>query len=214
MDRLMEAQTQTASAVLEPPASALEARERAVLSELARDSDALVAFQGLRRRLELHPQSLTRVLRRLRRRGYVLRDARGYRLTELGFSALQGAPAASTSAHVLPVLQVLLPARVGPAAVARRLAHRWFRGLRWYGESHGPGETTLTWLTEADRARVRVRVAEGRILLEIEASSQAHDRAFTEARGVLAAIAELYGLGPDSSAAAPASATEFVGFAA
>ena len=38
----------------------LDEREEAVLEELARDDDAQVAFQGLRRRLELHQQILIR----------------------------------------------------------------------------------------------------------------------------------------------------------
>lgn len=187
----------------EPPAPAsapplgalplsLEERERDVLSELAREVDAWVSFQGLRRQLGVHQQALARTLRRLAAQGLVSHHGKGYQLTDAGLAALREAAPTPRARLVTPVLQALLPPHVTPGDVAAHLSRRWFGGLRWYGQSEAPGETILHWM--AGRVRVTVRVSGGAITLEIEDGPES-ERAFAAARPVLAAVAELYGLG-------------------
>lgn len=198
---------------LDAPPMALEDREKAVLSELAREGEARVAFQGLRRRLELHQEALSRTLRRLERNGLVMHDDRGYKLTEQGFAALRGLPLHGGRREVLPVVQAVLPPTLSPEGVAEHLSQRWFRGLRWYGQSEAPGETTLTWLAEPGNAMVRVRVAGGTLSLEIEVNPQSPGQGFAAARGVLSALAELYGI-PSEGAGSAAGFADGDGFAA
>ena len=178
-----------------PPASALasslEERERTILAELAREVDAWVTFQGLRRQLGVHQQALARALRRLEQQGLIAHAGKGYQLTDAGFSALRGGRSSIEARPVLPLVHALLPPHVQPAAVAEQLSRRWFGGLRWYGQSEGPGETSLHWM--ADRTRVTVRVSTSGVTLEVEDTGDA--RAFAAARPVLAALSELYGLG-------------------
>jgi uncharacterized protein YjhX (UPF0386 family) len=178
------------------PVPDLGDREVAVLSEIAREGEASVAFQGLRRRLYLHQEALSRTLRRLSREGFVARDeGGGYRLTEQGFVALRGRAPARARRDPLTVAQALLPPHVTTDMVVGQLARRWFRGLRWYGRAEGPGETTLAWLAEPSNATVRVRVGSGTVALEVETPGGIPREAFGAARGVLAAVAELYGMG-------------------
>ena len=186
-----DATSSSSSSPLPPPAS-LEERERTVLVELAREMDAWVTFQGLRRQLGVHQQALARTLRRLEQQGLVAHAGKGYQLTDAGFSALRSdRPAPAEARPAIPVVHALLPPHVEPAAVARQLSRRWFGGLRWYGQSEGPGETSLHWL--ADKTRVTVRVSSAGVTLEVEDTGDA--RAYAAARPVLAALAELYGLG-------------------
>lgn len=172
-------------------AAPLEERERTVLTELAREVDAWVTFQGLRRQLGVHQQALARVLRRLEQQGLVAHAGKGYQLTDAGMSALSGASTRPAARPVVPVLTALLPPYVQPGDVAAQLSRRWFGGLRWYGQSEGPGETSLHWMSE--KARVTVRVSPGSVTLEVEDEPEAPGRAFAAARPVLAALAELYG---------------------
>ncbi len=187
-------------------------REVAVLSELAREGEAWVAFQGLRRRLDLHQQALARTLARLAHAGLVARDGRGYRLTGDGVAALRGRALPRVAPDVLTVVQAVLPPQVTPEAVAAHLSRRWFRGLRWHAQSEGSGGTTLTWLTEPDGARVRVRIEGPSLALELEGPPGDSRRRFAAARALLLALAELYGLGEEDgrslafSAATPAAA--------
>lgn len=174
------------------PSPPLEERERSVLVELARELDAWVTFQGLRRQLGVHQQALARTLRRLEQQGLIAHAGKGYQLTGAGFSALRSArPAAADARPAIPIVHALLPPHVQPDAVASQLSRRWFGGLRWYGQSEGPGETSLHWM--ADKTRVTVRVGAGGVTLEVEDTGDA--RAYAAARPVLAALSELYGLG-------------------
>ncbi|MHB8605085.1 MAG: MarR family transcriptional regulator [Thermoplasmatota archaeon] len=185
----------------------LEERERAVLSELARDGPARVAFQGLRRRLDLHQQALTRTLARLAAAGYVAREDEGYRLTDAGLAALGATPATFAAAREQQtVVHAILPPGLGPEEVAEQLSRRWFRGLRWYSRADTPDGTTLTWLTEPGNATVRVRVRGDAFTLESDARAGEARQATIATRGVLAALAEMYGFGNESDAGGPLAA--------
>ena len=188
----------------EAPAPTLEERERTVLAELARESDARVSFQGLRRQLGLHQQILTRTLRRLEGAGLVAREGRGgYLLTDLGARALRDRLDRAPGPRTATLAQALLPPHVSGREVASQLARRWFGGLRWYGQSEGPSETSLHWVVEPGRQRVTLRVSEGAVALEADLPPQDAARVYAAARPVLAAIAEIYGI-PDARAGAGA----------
>lgn len=177
-----------------PREEPLPERELSVLRELAREAEAKVAFQGLRRRLSLHQEILTRTLRRLEREGLVAKEERGYRLTETGYARLRGTPRPPGGAPPLPLVQALLPPDVEAEDVVHHLGGRWFAGLHWYGESTAPGETTLTWIADPDGGLLRVRIAGGALTLEAATAGAPSRRVYAAARSVLAAVAELYGL--------------------
>jgi DNA-binding MarR family transcriptional regulator len=181
---------------------ALDSRELDVVAELARSEEGRTAFQGLRRRLGLHQQALTRTLRRLERQGIVDRSDQGYSLTVQGQAAIRGQLPLLARGEMLPVLQALLPPSVTPTDVADHLARRWFRDLRWYGRQDGPGEVTLSWLTLDRGTLVRVRFARGMAVLEVEMGPGEKLDAFPAAQAVLKAIAELYAVAPLGDASA------------
>lgn len=179
----------------------LEDREVSVLMELAWENEARVAFQGLRRRTGLHQQILTRTLRRLETAGLLEHEPHGYSLTEQGWSALVGRRFWERRPETLTLLQALLPPDVAHGRVVERLARRWFKGLHWYGEAHGPGETALLWLTERDNALVTVRLSGGMLTLESEVAEGADAaRSFPAARSLLAELAEVYAAGAPAAA--------------
>ena len=187
--------------------SPLGDRESRVLEELAREQGAQVAFQGLRRKLDLHQETLSRTLRRLERDGLVEKEETGYRLTPGGAAALRVRDKGAVENRPLTVVEAILPHHIGPEEVAAQLSHRWFRGLRWYGTAESAGGVALTWLSEAGGFAVRLRVWRGRLALEVGGAGQAGpdpSRGFAEARGILAAIAELYGLACGAGGAAGA----------
>lgn len=169
----------------------LEEREASVLGALVAENESLVSFQGLRRRLGLHQQVLARTLRRLERAGLVAREDAGYRPTDAGFAATPGGALRPAPRASLPVVQALLPPGVAIDEVAQLLARRWFAGLRWYGRADAPGESTLSWLTEAGRA-VRVRIHGGALSVEVELD-EGDAEGFPAIRPLLAALADIYG---------------------
>ncbi|MHB8587205.1 MAG: MarR family transcriptional regulator [Thermoplasmatota archaeon] len=187
-----------ARALPPPPADGTKTdRDTRILLELAHAGDARVAFAGLRRRLGIHQEILTRTLRRLGRDGLVDRGESGYRLTEAGFAHLRGLTLPQPDVLALTAIQTILPPAVSAEQASARLEGRWFRGLRWYGKAESPGEITLTWLVEGSDGRlsnaIRVRIAGSALVVDVEIGKEAGpERAFGTLRPLLGAIAELY----------------------
>jgi hypothetical protein len=141
-----------------PPDPRLEDRVVELLRE--RPKSAL-AFNGLRRSLGAHPESLTRALRRLERYGLVVHEAGGYRWAGAGVEDPVGPepadPAAVPPWH--PVAEVELAPGIAPRQVLGLLAGRWAGALRWVGVYDRPDEPLLVW-SAAD--------GPGQVLLGIE----------------------------------------------
>lgn len=163
-------------------------RDWNVLSELARGDNAHVGFQGLKRRLELHPEALRRSLARLIGSGEVSKvDGGGYRLTESGHGLIAGATTASAHRPPLPVAAFLLPSGLTPDGLAQRFAGRWFDGLYWYALEPNGAETCLKWLTPDD-AVVGLRVGMGVVRVEV-AGHERPDARVRAAAPLVAAVA-------------------------
>lgn len=99
-----------------------------------------IAFNGLRRVLRAHPESLARALRRLEREGLVERGIGGYR-------AVAGRPRSvdELTATLESVAQVDLPVGLSAELVLGRLVGRWFGSLRWVGIVERPDGRLLSW---------------------------------------------------------------------
>jgi hypothetical protein len=132
--------------------SRVDDRVLEVLSERA----GRIAFNGLRRALGVHPESLTRALRRLEREGTVTRTEGGYALKE----PIPRSPQGTTARH-RTVASVQLPAGAQADDILGRLAGRWFGSLRWVGIHEHPGDPWLVWSTEDGRAHVMLAIHHG-----------------------------------------------------
>lgn len=181
------------------PAVDIDERAYSVLAELAHEGEAEVAFQGLRRRLGIHQQSLTRVLEDLQAQGLVDDARRGYRLTEAGYDALHADPPPPYEGDTSALAQALLPPFLEEGAVVHRLEQRWFQGLRWYGIVEAPDETVLVWLTDPGQRFVRLRLHGGAFTLEAQADGDPDGALFRAIHPLLGTIGELYGLDPGST---------------
>lgn len=136
-----------------------------VLALLRGDESVEVSFQGLRRLLDMHQESLTRALRRLQEGGLISGSEEGYRLSARGASVAQalGDPIQHPP---VPVLRTVLPSEHEGRRAAQALRQRWFGPLRWYGLAEDAAGQTLTWTSEDGGIRLDARF-EG-ILLSID----------------------------------------------
>jgi len=142
----------------------LREHDRNVLEFLSQTPTGQVAFQGLRRRLGMHPEQLSRALHRLAEDGLVERTEHGYRVTAKALTVLS--PDALT--HVpegLVVLETYLPADVDVQSLTNALHGRWFGPLRWFGLSEEGGDVRLWWSTEDSAIQLEVRLHQGQLRL-------------------------------------------------
>lgn len=182
--------------------AALPQRDQDVLQEIARGGEAQVGFQGIKRRLELHPEALRRVLARLQRDAVIEKGPYGYALAPEGKRMLAGTLLPAESVRPIPVAGLLLPRHLSPQDILDRLARRWFDGLHWYGMSDGYGEATLMWLTTEGNA-VRLRVGVGRLRLDVSIPDAGLDEALAATAPLVGAVTELIRSSAKSSPAPP-----------
>ncbi|MCA1818694.1 MAG: Lrp/AsnC family transcriptional regulator [Halobacteriales archaeon] len=158
-----------------PAKPGLPLRDQRVLAALA--GDGQVSFQGLRRLLGLHPQALSRSLKRLRMNGFVVGDATGYRTAQPAL-----AEADETGKSLMPTIPleqsavlaaVLLASPDAVRLLESALSGRWLRSLRWLGKARSAGVTILAWLVEPDGLVIRL-VLDGRHA-RVEVAEEARD---------------------------------------
>ncbi|MFZ0699112.1 MAG: hypothetical protein WAN74_02830 [Thermoplasmata archaeon] len=144
-----------------PRTAGVDGRVLEILSERS----GRIAFNGLRRALGVHPESLTRALRRLARAGTVTRTEGGYALTE---PALKGSRSGNPPRTVA---SIQLPPGALAEDILGRLAGRWFGSLRWVGIHEHPGDPWLVWSTERGHAHFMLAIQRGslRVLTDLPA---------------------------------------------
>ncbi|MCI4324398.1 MAG: hypothetical protein L3K00_00700 [Thermoplasmata archaeon] len=131
--------------------------------EFLQDRPGRVAFNGLRRALDAHPESLVRSLRRLERHGVVLHGSDGYGLVDRPAVERPSAPARSR-----PFAEVTLAPGVSQTELFGRLAGRWFGPLRWIGLYEPSDGPWLVWSVEGSRAQVRLGIRRGRLTVVLD----------------------------------------------
>lgn len=190
---------QEGASVSDPP-QGLKEREFRVLVELAHGDDVQVGFQGLKRRLGLHQETLRRTLKSLGRMGFVSKREHGYGLTDKAQDVLRGVDVPAPRRRSVPVANLLLPTDLNPDALVDDLAHRWFDGLRWFGIAQGPGEFVLTWEADASEARVHLRIGLGSASAEVVGCAD-EDECLRLAGTVVSALLDTMRSPPDEASA-------------
>jgi len=162
-----------------------------------------LAFNGLRRTLGSHPESLARALRRLERDGFIEHAAGGYALRP----EIDHAGPSRGSGAGLPtreVASVALPPGVTADDAAGALAGRWFGRLRWVGTYDDLPEPRLVWTVTDDGSNVYLALSSAglRILIdEVPASGRA-DRERAASELLLQAVTRLHRAGRREDAVA------------
>ncbi len=171
----------------------LRESDREVLELLRNEPASAVGFQGLKRRLHLHPEKLSRALRRLERDDLVEKTELGYRIGERARDLLTPT-AMKPAVPSIPILQTFLPPEVDLQELATYLRGKWFGALRWYGLMETPEELTLSWLSEDDAIQIDARLRTGALSIDAHFSEAAQFPAATMAgHELFQHIAQAYG---------------------
>lgn len=173
---------------------------------LLRRQTGRIAFNGLRRELAAHPESLTRALRRLERGGIVLRDGLGYTLADGYHRDVDR----WLERSFRPIASVELASELAPDVVLGSLAGRWLGRLRWVGVYERSDDPWLVWSVDGAPGHVLLSVRGRSLTVGVEPSgNEATDRLEESARELLVlALDRLHRPMRPRSAAAVAFAAE------
>jgi DNA-binding transcriptional ArsR family regulator len=141
----------------------LDDRELEVLRLFSADQNAHYTFQGLRRRLGLHQETLTRTLKRLEDAHAIERSPDGYKLrsSSNGFSFT----IPTTLPSPKPIVEAYLPTQVDVTVLFQKLRGRWFGNFRWLGYSHDGNTLSMSWISEDGRVQLQARIYGGKITI-------------------------------------------------
>jgi hypothetical protein len=129
------------------------------------DSQSDFGFQGLKRKLGIHQETLSRALHRLEDDELIQRTPDGYRLTDRGFAV---AKHPSTNTQPDRILETYLPSDISVPDLISRLKYSWFGSLRWLGHSESKDGIVLSWVTEDGVSKVSSRFKGRQLTIEIE----------------------------------------------
>jgi DNA-binding Lrp family transcriptional regulator len=140
-----------------PDFYSLSERDTDVLSLIDEEGLITFTFDGLKRRLGLHPETLSRILSRLEQEGLVKKTPEGYKVTPK-ITKLKLHPTRHEASSV-SLLQTFLPSDMLTQRLIVELKGRWFGVLRWLGVSENSEGVTLKWVTEDSGIQIAASIS-------------------------------------------------------
>ena len=147
------------------PDWSLSERDVDVLAFLSQEEFHFFTFEGLKRRLGLHPETLSRILDRLETEGIVKKSSEGYTVTKEIAKQLKH-PAHNPVESRAVLLQTFLPSDVPVEMLVSNLRGRWFGLLRWLGLAESTEGVALKWVTEDGDVQVDAKVTMNTLTIE------------------------------------------------
>ena len=136
-----------------------------VLNLIGDEGFARFTFDGLKRRLGVHSETLSRVLVRLENQGIVERLQGGYSVTPKGRKLSRLRPLSSAEPPI-QLLQTLLPPDIQIKQLISDLSGKWFGSLRWLGYAKSDDSVTLKWITEEGGIQVDATFSDGSLRID------------------------------------------------
>jgi DNA-binding transcriptional ArsR family regulator len=166
-------------------------RDSDILAFLSQEEFTFFTFEGLKRRLGLHPETLSRILNRLEQEGIIKKTAQGYTVTREITQRLKLHQASASESRV-SLLRTYLPSDMPVQHLVSNLRGKWFGLLRWLGLAENSDGVTLKWITEDGDIQIDAKITEN--TLNIEAKFLHHNnlnRALKAAYQLMAYIGKL-----------------------
>ena len=139
-----------------PPSSSLSYRDSDIVSFLEKEDLTAFTFDGLKRRLGLHSETLSRVLSRLEKEGIIRKNPDGYTVNPK-INKLKFRPPRNEE-PCTPLLQTFLPSTMMTRQLVTQLKGKWFGFLRWLGISENSEGVTLKWVTEDGSLQINANI--------------------------------------------------------
>jgi len=140
-------------------------RDMEVLRFIGEEALLGFTFEGLKRRLGTHSETLSRILDRLEDQRILEKTEQGYQVTERGREVTSLRQLAASEPR-LTLLRTLLPRVENPREAISNLRGRWFGPLRWLGYSEDEKGTSMKWITEDGSIQVDAIFLGGELTIE------------------------------------------------
>ena len=140
-------------------------RDMEVLRFIGEEALLGFTFEGLKRRLGAHSETLSRILDRLEEQRILEKTEQGYQVTERGREVTSLRQLAASEPR-LTLLRTLLPHVENPREAISSLRGRWFGPLRWLGYSEDEKGTIMKWITEDGSIQVDAIFSGGELTIE------------------------------------------------
>ncbi len=147
------------------PDWSLGERDEDVIAFLGEEEFRFFTFEGLKRRLGLHPETLSRILGRLEAEGIVQKSSEGYMVKKEVASNLRFQRGNSRESRVM-LLQTFLPSDLSADDLVLNLRGRWFGLLRWLGLTERSESVELKWVTEDGSIQLDAKVTLNTLSIE------------------------------------------------
>ena len=143
---------------------AISERDSDVISLIDEEELTLFTFDGLKRRLGLHPETLSRILSRLEDEGIVKKEKDGYTVTPK-LTKLRLQETHREEEHV-PLLQTYLPSNMQVQQLIANVKGKWFGLLRWFGLTEDNRGVTMKWVTEDGGIQINAIIQDSTLTIE------------------------------------------------
>jgi len=136
------------------PTEDLHGNDKKILSLLGKDDVSHYSFSGMKRKLNVHQQSLTRALARLEDLGYIEKSSAGYRLnnkveiTEMPANEIKEATSIQPRNVTSLLLHARIPVRIDIQKILSGLRGKWFDRYRFLGSKSISNGYVVRWLNE------------------------------------------------------------------
>jgi DNA-binding Lrp family transcriptional regulator len=174
-----------------PTSYPLSEHDADVLALIDEEGLTTFTFDGLKRRLGLHPETLSRILNRLEEEGIVEKTPEGYKVTpKLNRLKLH---ASRQETESVSLLQTYLPSNMLTQQLITTLNGKWFGILRWLGISETSEGVTLKWVTEDGGIQIAANISGNALNIDAKFLRDNNlDLALKAAYQLMAHIGKLY----------------------
>jgi DNA-binding transcriptional ArsR family regulator len=143
----------------------LSERDADVLSLIDEEALTVFTFDGLKRRLGLHPETLSRILSRLEQEGLIKKERDGYVVTPK-ITKLKLHETNHREEQHVPLLQTYLPSTLQVQQLINNVKGKWFGLLRWFGMAEDNHGVTLKWITEDGGIQINAIIHDNTLSIE------------------------------------------------
>jgi len=147
------------------PDWSLSQRDEDVVAFLGEEDFRYFTFEGLKRRLGMHPETLSRILDRLETEGVIKKSSEGYTVKREIAKQLRSSAFSGNETRIM-LLQTFLPSDMPVDMLISNLRGRWFGLLRWLGLAESSEGVALKWVTEDGDIQVDAKMTSNALTIE------------------------------------------------